>query len=42
VASPLIANVYLHYVFDLWADALLSKTADAVCPEKCLRRLIRS
>jgi retron-type reverse transcriptase len=20
VASPLIANVYLHYIFDLWAD----------------------
>ena len=20
VASPLLANVYLHYVFDLWAD----------------------
>jgi hypothetical protein len=20
VVSPLIANVYLHYVFDLWAD----------------------
>ena len=21
VISPLLANVYLHYVFDLWADA---------------------
>jgi retron-type reverse transcriptase len=20
VASPLLANIYLHYVFDLWAD----------------------
>lgn len=20
VASPLFANIYLHYVFDLWAD----------------------
>ena len=20
MASPLIANVYLHYLFDLWAD----------------------
>jgi retron-type reverse transcriptase len=21
VVSPLLANVYLHYVFDLWTDA---------------------
>jgi len=25
VASPLIANVYLHYTFDLWADACAGK-----------------
>ena len=22
VVSPLLANVYLHYVFDLWVEAL--------------------
>jgi len=27
VASPLIANVYLHYLFDLWADVWRRKTA---------------
>jgi group II intron reverse transcriptase/maturase len=27
VVSPLLANVYLHYVFDLWADAWRRKTA---------------
>jgi RNA-directed DNA polymerase len=27
VASPLIANVYLHYVFDLWADVWRRKVA---------------
>jgi group II intron reverse transcriptase/maturase len=27
VASPLIANVYLHYVFDLWADIWRRKVA---------------
>jgi len=27
VASPLLANVYLHYVFDLWADAWRRKVA---------------
>jgi len=26
-ASPLLANVYLHYVFDLWAEAWRRKTA---------------
>ena len=26
--SPLLANVYLHYVFDLWADQWRSKHAD--------------
>ena len=25
VASPLIANVYLHYLFDLWADVWRKK-----------------
>ncbi|HXY07188.1 MAG TPA: group II intron reverse transcriptase/maturase [Terriglobales bacterium] len=28
VASPLIANVYLHYVFDLWADVWRRKVAN--------------
>jgi RNA-directed DNA polymerase len=27
VASPLIANIYLHYVFDLWAEAWRRKVA---------------
>ena len=27
VASPLLANVYLHYVFDLWAEAWRRKIA---------------
>ena len=27
MASPLIANVYLHYLFDLWADAWRRKVA---------------
>jgi RNA-directed DNA polymerase len=27
VVSPLLANVYLHYVFDLWADAWRRKAA---------------
>ena len=22
VISPLLANIYLHYAFDLWADAM--------------------
>jgi group II intron reverse transcriptase/maturase len=28
VISPLIANAYLHYVFDLWADAWREKAAN--------------
>jgi RNA-directed DNA polymerase len=27
VASPLLANIYLHYVFDLWVDAWRKKVA---------------
>ena len=27
VASPLLANIYLHYVFDLWVDAWRRKCA---------------
>src|SRR3954471_17558615 len=27
VASPLLANVYLHYVFDLWVEAWRQKVA---------------
>ena len=27
VASPLIANVYMHYLFDLWADVWRRKAA---------------
>ncbi len=28
VISPLLANVYLHYVFDLWVEAWREKSAD--------------
>jgi Reverse transcriptase (RNA-dependent DNA polymerase) len=28
VASPLLANVYLHYLFDLWADVWRKKVAN--------------
>jgi hypothetical protein len=28
VISPLLANVYLHYVFDLWVEAWRKKVAD--------------
>jgi RNA-directed DNA polymerase len=28
VVSPLLANVYLHYVFDVWIDAWRKKVAD--------------
>ena len=27
VVSPLLANVYLHYVFDLWVEAWRKKVA---------------
>ena len=27
VISPLLANIYLHYVFDLWVDAWRKKCA---------------
>ena len=27
MASPLLANVYLHYVFDLWIEAWRQKVA---------------
>ena len=27
MASPLLANVYLHYLFDLWADVWRKKVA---------------
>ena len=28
VASPLLANIYLHYVFDLWVEAWRKKVAN--------------
>jgi RNA-directed DNA polymerase len=28
VISPLLANIYLHYVFDLWVDVWRKRTAD--------------
>jgi RNA-directed DNA polymerase len=36
VASPLLANVYLHYVFDLWAQAWRRKQA---CGDMIIVRL---
>ncbi|MGB9434065.1 MAG: hypothetical protein WBQ89_17610 [Candidatus Acidiferrum sp.] len=27
MASPLLANVYLHYVFDLWVESWRKKVA---------------
>jgi hypothetical protein len=36
VASPLLSNVYLHYVFDLWDERWRRREAVAVddaCPE---------
>lgn len=33
VVSPLLANVYLHYVFDLWVEAWRTRTA------RCCARL---
>ena len=35
VASPLLANIYLHYVFDLWADQLLGILLDFGFGAKC-------
>jgi retron-type reverse transcriptase len=37
VASPLLANIYLHYVFDLWAD----QWAKAPCPRSGHYRSLR-
>ena len=31
VVSPLLANVYLHYVFDLWVEAWRKKVANGRC-----------
>ena len=31
VASPLLANIYLHYVFDLWVEAWRKKVAKGDC-----------
>jgi hypothetical protein len=32
VVSPLFANVYLHYVFDLWIEAWRQKVATGDVP----------
>jgi retron-type reverse transcriptase len=31
VISPLLANIYLHYVFDLWVEAWRKKVAKGDC-----------
>src|SRR4030095_10919067 len=35
VASPLLANIYLHYVFDLWVEAWRKKVARAAMITVC-------
>ena len=37
VVSPLLANVYLHYVFDLWVEAWRKKVAHGRCDCRPLR-----
>jgi retron-type reverse transcriptase len=37
VASPLLANVYLHYVFDLWAEKWREKVAHGDVKNRPLR-----
>jgi retron-type reverse transcriptase len=34
VVSPLLANIYLHYVYDLWAHDLATKRG-ARCSREC-------
>jgi RNA-directed DNA polymerase len=34
VASPLLANIYLHYVFDLWADRWRKRHAHSTDPAR--------
>jgi len=38
VVSPLLANVYLHYVFDLWVEAWRKKVATRRCNCRALCR----
>ena len=38
VISPLLANIYLHYVFDLWVDAWRKKCAQATWSSSAVRR----
>ena len=38
VVSPLLANVYLHYVFDLWVEAWRKKVAQGRCDCRPVRR----
>ncbi len=52
MASPLLANVYLHYVFDLWAqqwrtkfatgDVIVVRYADDCAPRRWERTTFRS
>ena len=36
--SPLLANIYLHYVFDLWVQRWRKKRAQRRCRRRALRR----
>ena len=38
VISPLLANIYLHYVFDLWVEAWRKKVATGRRDRRSLRR----
>ena len=38
VVSPLLANVYLHYVFDLWVGGLAQESGEGRCHRRPLRR----
>ena len=35
VISPLLANIYLHYVFDLWAQQWRGRHANADVIDRC-------
>jgi hypothetical protein len=37
VVSPLLANVYLHYVFDLWVEAWRPESRERRCDRRPLR-----
>ena len=38
VISPLLANIYLHYVFDLWVQQWRTRAGDGGRDRRALRR----